>query len=98
MMMAVCFERYGPLYYPDPGGHSPGLGDKVLVPTDSGPARAQGGGAAQWGARGSRRVDGGGVRRGGPRPGRGGAGRGGGARDRPRGRGGAAGGDRAVRA
>jgi len=31
MMMAVSFERYGRLYYLDPGAHSPGIGDKVLV-------------------------------------------------------------------
>ena len=37
MMMAVSFERYGRLYYLDPGAYTPGIGDKVLVPTDSGP-------------------------------------------------------------
>ncbi|MCO6005307.1 hypothetical protein NE236_09950 [Actinoallomurus purpureus] len=36
MMMAVSFTRYGRLYYLDPGPHSPKVGDKVLVPTDSG--------------------------------------------------------------
>ena len=41
MMMAVSFERYGRLYYLDPGAHSPGIGDKVLVPTDSGPEVAE---------------------------------------------------------
>jgi hypothetical protein len=37
MMMAVSFERYGRLYYLDPGAHKPAIGDKVLVPTDSDP-------------------------------------------------------------
>lgn len=35
-VMAVSFTRYGRLYYLDPGGTSPRVGDKVLVPTDSG--------------------------------------------------------------
>jgi cell fate regulator YaaT (PSP1 superfamily) len=35
MMMAVSFTRYGRLYYLDPGGHEPRVGDRVLVPTDS---------------------------------------------------------------
>ncbi|WP_433226841.1 PSP1 domain-containing protein [Microtetraspora malaysiensis] len=39
--MAVSFTRYGRLYYLDPGGHSPKVGDKVLVPTDSGPEVAE---------------------------------------------------------
>ena len=30
--MAVSFERYGRLYYLDPGAHKPAIGDKVLVP------------------------------------------------------------------
>ena len=34
--MAVSFERYGRLYYLDPGDAQPGVGDKVLVPTDGG--------------------------------------------------------------
>ncbi len=33
---AVSFERYGRLYYLDPGAHEPRAGDKVLVPTDDG--------------------------------------------------------------
>ena len=37
MMMAVSFERYGRLYYLDPGPLTPRVGDKVLVPTDAGP-------------------------------------------------------------
>jgi len=34
--MAVSFERYGRLYYLDPGELTPRVGDKVLVPTDDG--------------------------------------------------------------
>ncbi|WP_184080867.1 PSP1 domain-containing protein [Nocardiopsis mwathae] len=41
MMMAVSFERYGRLYYLDPGGLEPSVGDKVLVPTDAGPEVAE---------------------------------------------------------
>ena len=48
MMMAVSFERYGRLYYLDPGTHEPRIGDKVLVPTDSGPEVAQCVWAPQW--------------------------------------------------
>jgi cell fate regulator YaaT (PSP1 superfamily) len=48
MMMAVSFERYGRLYYLDPGEHTPKIGDKVLVPTDSGPEVAQCVWAPQW--------------------------------------------------
>ena len=48
MMMAVSFERYGRLYYVDPGPHSPTVGAKVLVPTDSGPEVAQCVWAPQW--------------------------------------------------
>jgi cell fate regulator YaaT (PSP1 superfamily) len=36
MVMAVSFERYGRLYYLDPGELHPNVGDKVLVPTDGG--------------------------------------------------------------
>ena len=36
MVMAVSFERYGRLYYLDPGELTPRVGDKVLVPTDGG--------------------------------------------------------------
>lgn len=39
--MAVSFERYGRLYYLDPGPHRPRVGDKVLVPTDDGPEVAE---------------------------------------------------------
>src|SRR6476661_1141858 len=48
MMMAVSFERYGRLYYLDPGAHQPAIGDKVLVPTDSGPEVAECVWAPQW--------------------------------------------------
>jgi cell fate regulator YaaT (PSP1 superfamily) len=41
MMMAVSFERSGRLYYLDPGPYTPGVGDKVLVPTDAGPEVAE---------------------------------------------------------
>ena len=40
-MMAVSFERYGRLYYLDPGEESYAVGDKVLVPTESGPEVAE---------------------------------------------------------
>ncbi len=36
MIMAVVFERYGRLYYLDPGPHTPKVGDKVLYPTERG--------------------------------------------------------------
>jgi cell fate regulator YaaT (PSP1 superfamily) len=48
MMMAVSFERYGRLYYLDPGRHEPRIGDKVLVPTDGGPEVAECVWAPQW--------------------------------------------------
>ena len=48
MMMAVSFERYGRLYYLDPGPYSPTVGTKVLVPTDSGPEVAICMWAPQW--------------------------------------------------
>jgi cell fate regulator YaaT (PSP1 superfamily) len=48
MMMAVSFERYGRLYYLDPGACTPSIGDKVLVPTDSGPEVAECVWAPQW--------------------------------------------------
>src|ERR1700734_2092491 len=41
MMMAVSFQRSGRLYYLDPGPYTPAVGDKVLVPTDSGPEVAE---------------------------------------------------------
>ncbi len=48
MMMAVSFERYGRLYYLDPGSYQPKIGDKVLVPTDGGPEVAECVWAPQW--------------------------------------------------
>jgi cell fate regulator YaaT (PSP1 superfamily) len=48
MMMAVSFERSGRLYYLDPGGHEPSVGDKVLVPTESGPEVAECVWGPQW--------------------------------------------------
>ena len=48
MVCAVSFERYGRLYYFDPGPYSPAIGDKVLVPTDDGPEVAECVWAAQW--------------------------------------------------
>jgi cell fate regulator YaaT (PSP1 superfamily) len=47
-MMAVSFERYGRLYYLDPGDCTPSIGDKVLVPTDSGPEVAECVWAPEW--------------------------------------------------
>jgi cell fate regulator YaaT (PSP1 superfamily) len=48
MMCAVSFERYGRLYYLDPGPYSPRVGDRVLVPTDDGPEVAECIWAPQW--------------------------------------------------
>jgi cell fate regulator YaaT (PSP1 superfamily) len=48
MVMAVSFTRHGRLYYLDPGSLSPRVGDKVLVPTDSGPEVAEVVWAPQW--------------------------------------------------
>ncbi|MCW2640473.1 MAG: hypothetical protein JWP76_2779, partial [Dactylosporangium sp.] len=48
MLCAVSFNRYGRLYYFDPGSFSPGVGDRVLVPTDDGPEVAECVWAAQW--------------------------------------------------
>src|ERR1700735_4030508 len=48
MIMAVSFERYGRLYYLDPGGPQPKIGDKVPVPTDGGPEVAECVWAPQW--------------------------------------------------
>jgi cell fate regulator YaaT (PSP1 superfamily) len=41
MMMAVSFERRGRLHYLDPGPYRPAVGDKVLVPTETGPEVAE---------------------------------------------------------
>src|SRR3954452_12164274 len=48
MLCAVSFNRYGRLYYLDPGEFSPRVGDRVLVPTDDGPEVAECVWAAQW--------------------------------------------------
>jgi cell fate regulator YaaT (PSP1 superfamily) len=48
MVCAVSFERYGRLYYLDPGPYAPAIGDKVLVPTDDGPEVAECVWAPQW--------------------------------------------------
>jgi cell fate regulator YaaT (PSP1 superfamily) len=47
-VMAVSFERYGRLYYLDPGEETYAVGDKVLVPTDSGPEVAECVWAPEW--------------------------------------------------
>jgi cell fate regulator YaaT (PSP1 superfamily) len=41
MVMAVSFTRHGRLHYLDPGSDTPRVGDKVLVPTDTGPEVAE---------------------------------------------------------
>src|SRR5258706_15345769 len=50
MLCAVSFNRYGRLYYLDPGELSIGVGDRVLVPTDDGPEVAECVWAPQWGS------------------------------------------------
>jgi cell fate regulator YaaT (PSP1 superfamily) len=47
-VMAVSFERYGRLYYLDPGEADYHIGDRVLVPTDSGPEVAECVWAPEW--------------------------------------------------
>jgi cell fate regulator YaaT (PSP1 superfamily) len=47
-VMAVSFERYGRLYYLDPGDHEYRVGDRVLVPTDSGAEVAECIWAPEW--------------------------------------------------
>ena len=47
-VMAVSFERYGRLYYLDPGDADYRVGDSVLVPTDSGPEVAECVWAPEW--------------------------------------------------
>lgn len=37
MLCAVAFNKYGRLFYLDPGEFTPRVGEKVLVPTDDGP-------------------------------------------------------------
>ena len=56
MLCAVSFNRYGRLYYLDPGELRPQVGDRVLVPTDDGPEVAECVWAAQWVDRGDRRL------------------------------------------
>lgn len=46
--MAVSFKRSGRLHYLDPGEWRPVVGDKVLVPTDTGPEVAECVWAPQW--------------------------------------------------
>src|ERR1700710_1796860 len=48
MLCAVSFNRYGRLYYLDPGDFAPQVGDRVLVPTDDGPEVAECVWAGQW--------------------------------------------------
>ena len=48
MMMAVSFERYGRLYYADPGELRPTVGDRVLLPTDDDPVVGECVWSAQW--------------------------------------------------
>jgi cell fate regulator YaaT (PSP1 superfamily) len=48
MLCAVSFNRYGRLYYLDPGDLRPAVGDRVLVPTDDGTEVAECVWAAQW--------------------------------------------------
>lgn len=47
-VMAVSFERYGRLYYLDPGDEHYAVGDQVLVPTDAGPEVAECVWAPEW--------------------------------------------------
>ena len=47
-VMAVSFERYGRVYYLDPGEGEYHVGDRVLVPTDSGPEVAECVWAPEW--------------------------------------------------
>ena len=48
MMCAVVFQPQGRLYYADPGGLSPQVGDHVLYPTEDGDEVAQVTWAPQW--------------------------------------------------
>jgi cell fate regulator YaaT (PSP1 superfamily) len=48
MLCAVSFNRYGRLYYLNPGELAIAVGDKVLVPTDDGPEVAECVWAPQW--------------------------------------------------
>jgi cell fate regulator YaaT (PSP1 superfamily) len=48
MLCAVSFNRYGRLFYCDPGDLQVAVGDRVLVPTDDGPEVAECVWAPQW--------------------------------------------------
>jgi hypothetical protein len=47
-LCAVSFNRYGRLFYLDPGEYRPRVGDLVLVPTDDGPQVAECVWAPEW--------------------------------------------------
>src|SRR5512138_1522246 len=47
-LCAVSFNRYGRLFYLDPGEHRPAVGDLVLVPTDDGAEVAECVWAPEW--------------------------------------------------
>jgi cell fate regulator YaaT (PSP1 superfamily) len=47
-LCAVSFNRYGRLFYLNPGEHRPKVGDRVLVPTDDGPEVAECVWAPEW--------------------------------------------------
>src|SRR5690242_4202156 len=47
-LCAVTFNRYGRLFYLNPGEHRPKVGDRVLVPTEEGPEVAECVWAAEW--------------------------------------------------
>ncbi len=47
-LCAVSFNRYGRLFYVDPGDHRPNVGDLVLVPTDDGAEVAECVWAPEW--------------------------------------------------
>src|SRR2546430_12855016 len=48
MLCAVSFNRYGRLYYFDPAGFSPQVGERVLIQTDDGTEVAECVWAPQW--------------------------------------------------
>jgi cell fate regulator YaaT (PSP1 superfamily) len=47
-LCAVSFNRYGRLFYFDPAGYAPKVGDLVLVPTDDGPEVGECVWAPEW--------------------------------------------------
>ena len=47
-LCAVSFNRYGRLFYLNPGEHRPKVGDLVLVPTEEGPEVAECVWAPEW--------------------------------------------------